>query len=592
MDRLVTDPVCGMKVASEDAPSLRRSRRQYFFCSEACLRTFVAYPNRAWKEPERRERLVAYFSMEICADPRIPSYAGGLGVLAGDTIRSFADSKIPVVAVTLLYANGYFEQKLDAEGRQTEAPVHWNPAEILEALPEQVVVEIEGRPVKIRAWRYNVTGLGGYVVPVLFLDTDVPENAPADRRITSVLYPVDPLHRLSQEIVLGIGGVRMLRQLGYTQIQKFHMNEGHAGLLGLELLREEGGWFVPAVKKRCVFTTHTPIPAGHDRFPYDLVSNLLGGFVSLEFLKMLGGPQELNMTQLALNLSEYINGVAKRHADVSRQMFPDHPIESITNGVHSATWTCESFRRLFDEFIPGWARDPFLLRHAFQIPGERIWQAHLEAKRRLLEEVQRRTNRRLSPDALTIGFARRATQYKRAHLAFEDPDRLREIARSAGPLQFILGGKAHAKDEPGKNIIRRIFHAGRQLGEEVPVVYLENYDFELGKLITSGVDLWLNTPQPPLEASGTSGMKAAHNGVPSFSVRDGWWIEGHIEGMTGWSIANDGSDLYDKLQHTIAPLYYRDRERWIGIMRNTIAINASFFNTHRMVQEYAANAYL
>ncbi len=309
------------------------------------------------------------------------------------------------------------------------------------------------------------------------------------------------------------------------------------------------------------------------------------------------------MTLLALNMSTYVNGVAKRHGIVSQEMFPGYAIDSITNGVHSATWTGDSFATLYDRHIPGWRMDPFTLRYAISVPNQEIWDAHVKGKAALLEEVHRRTQQRLSLDAFTIGFARRATLYKRADLVLSSPHELLDVAKKAGPLQIMFAGKAHPKDEPGKDMIRRIVQAAKQLQRDVTILYLDNYDLRLAQLMTAGVDLWLNTPQRPLEASGTSGMKAAHNGVPSLSVLDGWWLEGHIEGVTGWSIGSrtmspgtdqqeDARELYQKLRWTIVPLYYQSRDRWIDVMRQTIAFNASFFNTHRMVQQYAANAYM
>jgi starch phosphorylase len=281
-------------------------------------------------------------------------------------------------------------------------------------------------------------------------------------------------------------------------------------------------------------------------------------------------------------------------------MFPGYPIHHITNGVHSTTWTCESFRRVYDEYVPDWRKDPAMLRKALSIPNNRISAAHMDAKTSLLAFVKERTGRTLSPESLTIGFARRATAYKRADLVFSDVARLVQIARSAGALQFVFAGKAHPQDEAGKQVIEHIIAISHEIEQDIPVVYLENYDLEMAKLLVSGVDLWLNTPERPLEASGTSGMKAAHNGVPSLSTLDGWWVEGHIEGVTGWSIGEsatatpdgDAEALLSKLESVILPMFYRNRHKWIDVMRHTIALNASYFNTHRMVQQYVTNAYL
>lgn len=618
MPSAIKDPVCGMPVRVEEALAISYRGHSFYFCSELCKQAFLAHPEQYSGETRVRtsdeidtRRRIAYFSMEVAADPRMPTYSGGLGILAGDTLKSCADLKIPLVAVSLLYSKGYFDQKLDEWGNQQEFPVAWEPSRFVRLLPITVRVPIENRSVVVRAWQYDITGYTGYSVPLILLDTNVDENAPPDRELTAFLYGGDERYRLAQEIILGMGGVRMLRALGYNQLERFHMNEGHASLLVLELLRERRGqgaeeWDFHGVRSRCVFTTHTPVPAGHDQFSYDLVKGVLGETIPVEMVQMLGGKNRLNMTLLALNLSRYVNGVAKRHGEVSQEMFPGYSIDSITNGVHSFTWTCDSFKKLYDRHIAGWVNDPFSLRYAVSIPKGEIWDAHVEAKRRLIDEVHRRTGMSLKPDMLTIGFARRATLYKRADLVFSDPGQLMEIASTVGPIQLVFAGKSHPKDDPGKDLIRRVFHFARQLKDQIPIAYLENYDMELGKLLTSGVDLWLNTPLRPLEASGTSGMKAAHNGVPSFSTLDGWWIEGHIEGVTGWSIGpgpqdlhgqdaaneQDARELYHKLRTVIAPMFYRDRDRWIDIMRQAIAFNASFFNTHRMVQQYAANAYV
>ncbi|MDK2742718.1 MAG: alpha-glucan family phosphorylase [Nitrospira sp. BO4] len=614
----VKDPVCGMMVPVGSGLSTIYHGREFRFCSDLCQRSFLADPERyAASSSEvvlgsaNNTRRIAYFSMEVAVGPLMPTYSGGLGVLAGDTLRSCADLKIPVVGISLLYRQGYFDQSLDEWGNQHERPVTWDPTISLRELPTTVQVIFENYPLTIRAWQFEIIGNTGFVVPLLFLDTNLPENTARDRELTSWLYGGGNRERLAQEVILGIGGIRMLQALGYTHIERFHMNEGHAALLAIELLRATNPtatleWDFNIVRSRCVFTTHTPVPAGHDRFPYDLVKSGLGDILPLDVMKMLGGHEELNMTLLALNLSHYVNGVAKRHGQVSQEMFPGYAIASITNGVHSLTWTCESFRALYDRHIPGWFNDPFSLRYAISIPNNEIWAAHVEAKERLLHEVRTRTGIRLSHNVFTIGFARRATLYKRADLLLTDPNQLRDIAKHVGPIQLIFAGKAHPKDDPGKEMIKRVLQVAKQLENEVTILYLENYDIYLAQLLTAGVDLWLNTPLRPLEASGTSGMKAAHNGVPSLSVLDGWWIEGHIEGVTGWSIgpgpaessqdsdvnARDSAELYQKLRWVIAPLFFHHQEQWIEVMRHTIAFNASFFNSHRMVQQYAANAYM
>lgn len=555
--------------------------------------------------------IVAYFSMEIAIDPRLPTYSGGLGVLAGDTLRAAADLGLRMVGITLLHRKGYFRQHLDEQGGQSEAPNDWSPETNLEVLPATATISIEGSPVRVRAWRYVVRGVTGRTVPVLFLDTFLPENEPRHRAITDYLYGGDSHYRLCQEVVLGMGGVAMLRALGYEQVQAYHMNEGHSALLGLALLQErmaERGLAAATeadmeeVRRRCVFTTHTPVPAGHDRFVEAIVDEVLGSELA-GGLRIIGGwdDGEFNTTYLALSLSHYVNGVAMRHGQVSRGMFPQYPISSITNGVHAATWTAGPFQELFDRHIADWRADNLTLRYAVGIPRAEIRSAHALAKQQLLAEVERRTGERLDPETMTVGFARRAATYKRTDLLFADLDRLRRIVREVGPLQFIYGGKAHPQDEGGKAMIRRIFEAKHMLGSEVPVVYLEDYDIMLGRCLCAGVDLWLNTPQKPQEASGTSGMKAALNGVPSLSVLDGWWIEGCVEGVTGWSIGErweeepnsekEIASMYEKLERIIVPMFYGRPLAFARVMRSAIALNGSFFNAQRMLFQYIQNAY-
>ena len=551
--------------------------------------------------------------MEIGLDSAMPTYAGGLGILAGDTVRAAADLKVPLVAVTLLHRRGYFNQKLDAQGKQTEAPAEWKVEGFLTEQEERATLSIEGRSVSLRAWLFEVRGIDGFVVPVYFLDADLPENSEWDRNLTGSLYGGDDRYRLCQEAFLGIGGVRMLRALGYQQIERFHMNEGHSSLLTVELLRERASAEnrtvieqddLEAIRNLCVFTTHTPVPAGHDRFPLSLVLRVLGLAPIRDMRAVLLYEGSLNMTYLALKLSRYVNGVAKKHGQVSRQMFGGYEIDSITNGVHVATWTSASFQEIFDRYVPGWRRDNFSLRYALSIPLTDVWEAHRQAKGELLALIRQETGIALAPDAFTLGFARRATPYKRPDLLFRELGRLRAVAATVGRIQIVYAGKAHPRDQGGKELIERIFNVRDALEKEIPLVYLPNYDMRLAKLITAGVDLWLNNPQPPLEASGTSGMKAALNGVPSLSVLDGWWIEGHIEGVTGWGIGEDSryetgegdgegdaAALYDKLEKTILPLFYKQRDGFISVMRGAIALNGSFFNTERMVQEYVLKAY-
>jgi len=549
--------------------------------------------------------------MEIALDANMPTYSGGLGMLAGDTLRSAADLGAPLVAVTLVYHKGYFRQHLDPSGGQSEEPQQWEPQRLLKEVEGRVNVELEQRQVWIRAWQYDVQGVDGDVVCVYLLDTNLPENSEWDRHLTDSLYGGDERYRLAQEIILGLGGLKLLQKLGHDRIQAYHMNEGHSALLALGLLERRldqsfAGRVkqldIDGIRRMCIFTTHTPVPAGHDQFRDPLVRQLLGEerFTLLEETQALHDGS-LNMTYLALRFSGYVNGVAMRHGEVSRGMFPNYDISAITNGVHALTWTSPAFCELFDHYIAGWRTDNNYLRYAISIPLEDIREAHAKAKQALFTEIQHRTGVGLDPKMFTIGFARRASTYKRADLLFQDRDRLKRIARDVGPIQLVYAGKAHPRDEGGKKIIRQVFDGAGSLSDVIRTVYVENYDMNWGRLITSGVDIWLNTPMRPQEASGTSGMKAALNGVPSFSVIDGWWAEGWIEGITGWAIGNtemvedpvsEVATLYDKMERQIIPMFYGTPNRYTEVMRSAIALNGSFFNTQRMVQQYLANAYM
>jgi starch phosphorylase len=550
---------------------------------------------------------VAYFSMEIAIHPSMPTYSGGLGVLAGDTLRSAADLGIPLIAFTLVHRKGYFQQHLDRSGLQSEEVQPWDPAAFCTEEPARVTVSIEDRIVTVRTWRYDMKGRSGHVVPIYLLDTDVDGNSGWDRGLTDHLYGGDTNYRLQQEIVLGMGGSRMAHALGY-RINVYHMNEGHAALLTLALLeRQLGGGPLGAateadieqVRKKCVFTTHTPVPAGHDRFSIEQSIRILGGDRTARLEKQ-GCFHDglLNMTLLALRFSRYANGVAMQHGKVSREMFPQFSVDSITNGVHAPTWVSEPIQQMLDEHIPAWRRDNLYLRNAIDLPEAKIQAAHAHAKEALFTEVATRTGLVLNPKVLTLGFARRAATYKRANLLFTDPERLLKIATAAGGLQILYAGKAHPQDGPGKELIQRVVEEAARFSSDVlRIVYLENYAWDLGALLTAGVDVWINTPKRPYEASGTSGMKAALNGVPSLSILDGWWIEGCIEGYTGWAIEDGATDaeeaesLYAKLESAVVPLYLQAPEKWARLMRNTLAFNGSYFNTNRMVKQYTRNAY-
>jgi len=560
---------------------------------------------------------IAYFSMEIAVSDAVPTYSGGLGVLAGDHLRAAADLGLPAFGVTLVYHDGFFRQTLAEDGRQEEHPVRWSPAEQLERLDHRVVIGLGGRQVAVGAWRTEIAGVDGHRVPVYFLDTRLAGNGSSDQAITDQLYTGDPVARLSQEAVLGLGGVAMLGALGHD-IATYHLNEGHASLVPVALLARSLGTTVAdatpadvdAVRAACVFTTHTPVPAGHDRFKRDVVGKVLGPDLT-KGLDRLGCLErgELNMTNLGMFFAGFINGVARRHGEVSQAMFPRYRVRSVTNGVHVATWAAPSTQRLFDRHIPGWRQDNTMVRYMLSVPLEEVRSAHQEAKQKLLDEVARRLGLKLDPGILTVGVARRAAAYKRNDLLLSDPNQLRQLVRDAGPLQVLYSGKAHPLDDMGKDVIARVAAGARRLKGVVPVVYLEDYDMALAGQLCAGVDLWLNTPVAPHEASGTSGMKAAINGVPSLSVLDGWWVEGHVEGVTGWAIgadrgaqaaladnrpridALDAEAMYQILHDVVAPLYYGNPDGFAAVGRGAMALNGSFFTTERMVSEYVVAAY-
>ncbi len=588
----VRDPVCGMPLdPSKTQFTANFLSRQYYFDSEYCMSSFIEGAK------------IAYFSMEIGINTDVPTYSGGLGVLAGDVIRSSADLRIPLVAVTLISKKGYLKQKITPDGWQIEYPEEWDPSKFMKLLPETATIKIAGRDVRIGVWVYEQESLTGGTIPVLFLTTDVEGNTQEDREITDFLYGGDEKYRLKQEIVLGIGGLRILEALKIN-VKKYHMNEGHSSLLTLELLKNNN-LNADKVKNLCVFTTHTPVAAALDKFSYDMLSEVLETEVPQEILKEYGGSDRLNMTLLALNLSKYTNGVTEAHMEYSRKLFPGYHIQEITNGVHSYTWTCPCFRALFDKYIPRWANEPELLVRVDTIPDEELWEAHMKAKQTLLDFVYEKTATQMDINTLTIVFARRATEYKRAAMIFSDLDKLREIQKQER-IQLIFAGKAHPRDEMGKRLIKDIYDCMAQLKKEIDIVYLENYTMEMAGKLVSGADIWLNTPLPPFEASGTSGMKAAHNGVINFSVLDGWWIEGCVEGLTGWAIGpspdqaiseeerrkRELGDLYNKLEYLIIPKFYQQRDDWISMMRNSIGKVAYYFNTHRMMRRYATDAYL
>ena len=533
---------------------------------------------------------IAYFSAEIGISSNLPTYSGGLGVLAGDHIKSAADLKINMVAISLLYKEGYFKQIIDQEGKQREVYPKFVPEPILSELSHIFSINLNGKEIFIKACVYNHQSINGFTVPIYFLDTDISENDDETRGITLRLYSGDNRHRILQESILGYGGMKLLEILNQTNIKKYHMNEGHCSFIVLDLLKKYKG-DIEKVRSKCHFTTHTPVPAGHDQFEYKLVKEILGNLISDDISLPSMNHNKFHMTELGLQFSKTANGVSKLHGDVAQKQFPWRDIGYVTNGVHHYTWVSNSFAALFDEFFPNWQYEPESLKNIDKVDSNALWDAHFKAKTELLHFANSQLSKALDPNILTIGFARRAATYKRAQLIFKEPEKLIDLG--AGKIQLVFSGKAHPNDKEGKELISGIIQNAKDFEGEIKIIYLENYNMWLGKLITSGVDVWLNTPLRPNEASGTSGMKSALNGIPNLSILDGWWDEGCNDKVNGWSIGSsenvdddrDVSSLYETLKLDVIPTFYDDRERWISIMRNSIKTGVDF-TSQRMLKDY------
>ncbi|MBN1800570.1 MAG: alpha-glucan family phosphorylase [Candidatus Lokiarchaeota archaeon] len=553
----------------------------------------------------KENRKIAYFSMEIALESGFPIYSGGLGILAGDTLRSAADLQIPIVGVTLTYNAGYFYQIIAPNGNQVERDVEWDFETNFIKLKEKVVLELQDKSITVEAWKYNILGRTGHLVPVILLDTDIPENEPWQRNLTHVLYDANRFQRVVQEMILGVCGYKMLEKLGYSQIEIYHLNEGHAAFLIFELLEKYKT--LEEARKHCVFTTHTPVKAGLEEFDYTLVSDVFRNRLP-ENIREFAGKNNLNMTVLALNGSRYVNAVSKKHSEVSQQMFPNFKIDSITNGVHVGYWLSNYMRSfLNNELGRNWHYNIRTLDRALELDSYELWRVHLKAKRDLLNYERSHSWVLFDKRLLTIGFARRMAEYKRPLLIFKDLERLAKIAKNN--IQFIFAGKAHPADVQSKSYIKSISDYSDYLWNsyKIGLVFLENYELELAKSLLSGVDVWLNTPRRYMEASGTSGMKAAINGVLNFSVLDGWWIEGYelSKKMAGWAIgpsptdpslkmSNDQSDadaFYEILENEILHTYKNNPNEWQERMKYSIQLGA-YFNTNRMIEEYADKAYL
>ncbi|MFZ4632071.1 MAG: alpha-glucan family phosphorylase [Patescibacteria group bacterium] len=534
---------------------------------------------------------IAYFSMEIAIDNNVKTYAGGLGVLAGDILRSAAGKKFNMIGITLVNRYGYFKQKINNSGTQIEMIDRDYDFSLLKKLDARVEIKIGEDVVKIGAWQYLVKGPDNFEVPIFFLDTNISGNKTKYKRLTNKLYGGDLEMRLQQEIILGRGGVKMIKALGYDNIKKYHLNEGHGAFAAIELFSESKNIKVPDkisdVKNKCVFTTHTPIQTIFDEFPLTLLSKNQIDF-PFELPDIIKN-KKINTLDLAMFFSGYINGVALTHQKFLNDVFPQYKIKSITNGVNSVFWTSPEFTKIFSEHIPGWKNKPSLLKKAEKIPDNKIWSAHQTAKRRLLDYIKVQEKVDWSEEILTICFARRFTQYKQPLLIFSDIDRLLKILEDKGRLQIILAGKAHFRDLTGQNSIKKLYSIKKKY-PQLNIIFLKNYNLDLAQLLVAGSDLWLNNPQLPQEACGTSGMKAAHNGVPQVSTLDGWWPEGYKKNKTGWAI-NNANDLYEILRKEIIPLYYETPEKWVKVMKNVISLNASYFNSDRALDQYIHETY-
>ena len=545
--------------------------------------------------------------MEIGLDTEMKTYCGGLGILAGDTLKSAADLGLNMVGVSLLYKQGWFKQVLDLEKGQIELPDTWDYEKKLKLHPKNFLIEIAGEMVTVQIWEYTLCGVTGHQNPVFFLDTDLPENSEIARKLSQVLYSTDLDIWLRQEVLLGAGGLKALEILGYPSFENYHLNESHAMPLVLALKKHFKTW--EETRKRLCFTTHTPLRGAHQVAQKDILEKYIPSELLLEIPAELWEEDKINFTTVCVFASKFSNGVAKRHMEVTQEMYPQYKIDYVTNGIHHITWASKYQAELFDKYLGNWKEEPANLRLAFRIPDEELLESHKNSKLDLINEIntfQPTKLNRVLPDfkenVFTIGFARRAVPYKRANLIFSQLERLSKIASRFGGLQIVFSGKTGPNDAEGKETIKQILEICGNSNDILNVAYLENYTMGLSGKLVSGVDIWLNNPLPPLEASGTSGMKASLNGVPNFSILDGWWPEGWVEDMTGWSIGGDLcvgdhcrlieiEDLYTKLENVILPKYL-DKAKWVQIQKNCIGINGDYFHTKRMLQEYIIKGYI
>jgi glycogen phosphorylase len=544
----------------------------------------------------------AIFVMEMGVDDRIPTYSGGLGTLAGDMALSFADLGLPATFVTMLSRNGYASQKIDGAAGQLDSAEPWDWKSLTKRVSKTVAVEVGEKEQKIGAWEYRIAGKAE--ATVLFLDTDFPDNEPEFREASDRLYSGEAHLRLLQDIALGVGGYRMLKALGRDPAI-YHLNESHAAFVAVELLRDAKS--VDEVRRKCVLTTHTPIAAGHDNFPVGSVKEAFKKYTWINWDEE-SYRGSINLSRLAAKYSGVTNAVSLKHSYVSKGVIGKEEIVYVTNGVHHGRWVHEEVAKVFDSHLRGWRESPYLMVGAHTIPSADLAAARMRVKKALVSEVNRRARAGFADGPLTITIAKRITAYKRNGMILSDPELLTRIAEEKGEIQIVIAGKAHPRDDVAKGMLVEIIRKREALNKgtgKVKVAILENYDMRMAKLLVAGSDLWLNNPRRPLEACGTSGMKAAMNGGLNFSVHDGWWLEGGLEGVNGWGIGRrpelrdtsepsdgeDEADLYKKLAEVILPTYYNDKKRWMWMSKEAIATVGPTFNSYRMASEYVSKVY-
>lgn len=542
---------------------------------------------------------VAFVSMEFGLESDMKTYCGGLGILSGDIFKSTTDLGYDMTGFSLLCKEGYFKQ-LIVDGVQIEEPDLWDYNKSLERLDDNYTLELKDRIINYQLLKYNYTSpISNFTNSIYFIDTDLETNSQEIRNISKSIYPPDKNTWYLQQFTLGLATPEISKALNLN-IDIYHLNESHASSLALALLKIKGDF--DKVQQSLVFTTHTPLEGANQKMSLELLSS----YLSADLIELI--PSELiidnvvNYTSLAIHFAKVSNAVAKRHKQVTIQMYPTHDIKYITNGVHIPTWACQGLSKLYDQYLGNWRIDNNALRMVGVIPDQLLWDNHMGNKANLAEYLNSHGYEDFDKHAFTIGFARRTTGYKRADFVLTQVDRLRAIAKKYGKLQIVFSGKAYPTDAEGKSLVHKLIEATKLSDDNLKIAFIPDYDMDVAKTIILGVDLWLNNPLPPLEASGTSGMKASLNGIPNFSILDGWWVEGHLEDQTGWSIGQDLcqgdtcklieiEDLYSKLENQIYEAWI-DRKAWARIIKSCIALNGTYFNTNRVVQEYFLISYL